>query len=117
MSWPAALWIITAVLVLACVVFVLSDRALVSALWCRYCYGKTESGQPIAPNDPNWSRLSAEAQRARFTPDAWLQMRDIYGDLPDDQRFRKAFSQALQSIWRSGTRASIDTFLAPRRAS
>lgn len=91
--------------------------ALVSALWCRYCYGETESGQPIAPNDPNWSRLSAEAQRARFTPDAWLQMRDIYGDLPEDRRFREAFSQALQRIWQSGTRASIDAFLGSRCAS
>src|SRR5208282_2354188 len=26
--------------------------ALVSALWCRYCYGETESGKAIPPNDP-----------------------------------------------------------------
>jgi mannitol 2-dehydrogenase len=90
--------------------------ALVSALWCRYCYGETESGRPIAPNDPSWSRLNAEAQRARFTPDAWLQMRDIYGNLPNDQRFRDAFYRALQGIWQAGTRASIDAFLASRRA-
>jgi mannitol 2-dehydrogenase len=91
--------------------------ALVSALWCRYCYGETESGRPIAPNDPSWPRLNAEAQRARFTPDAWLQMRDIYGNLPNDQRFRDAFCRALQGIWQAGTRASIDAFLASRRAS
>ena len=36
--------------------------ALESALWCRYCYGKTESGQPIEPNDPIWERLTAKAQ-------------------------------------------------------
>lgn len=91
--------------------------ALVSALWCRYCYGETESGQPIAPNDPSWSRLTAQAQQARSAPETWLQMRDIYGNLADDPRFREAFSQALQRIWRSGTRASIDTFLASRSAS
>src|SRR5687768_511757 len=28
--------------------------AAVSALWARYCYGATESGTTIAPNDPSW---------------------------------------------------------------
>ena len=39
--------------------------ALVSALWCRYCYGTTESGAVIEPNDPNWQRLTAQAKRAK----------------------------------------------------
>jgi len=91
--------------------------ALVSALWCRYCYGETESGHPIAPNDPSWPRLNVQAQRARFAPETWLQMRDIYGNLPDDRRFREAFCLALQRIWQSGTRASIDNYLASRNAS
>ena len=42
--------------------------ALVSALWCRYCYGESESGKPIAPNDPNWERLQAAAKPARNDP-------------------------------------------------
>ena len=36
--------------------------ALESALWCRYCYGTTDSGAVIEPNDPNWDRLQAAAQ-------------------------------------------------------
>ncbi len=88
--------------------------ALVSALWCRYCYGETESGQAIGPNDPEWSRLNRQAQQARSAPETWLQMRDIYGNLPDDRRFRKAFCRALQRIWQAGTRASIDDYLASR---
>lgn len=87
---------------------------LVSALWCRYCFGETESGQAIAPNDPSWARLNAQARRARLEPEAWLQMPDIYGNLPDDQRFREAFGGTLQRIWQSGTRASIDHYLASR---
>src|ERR1700723_3320767 len=39
--------------------------ALVSALWCRYCHGETESGKTIAPNDPIWERIHAAARRAR----------------------------------------------------
>ena len=86
--------------------------ALVSALWCRYCYGETESGQPIAPNDPSWPRLTMQAQQARLAPEAWLAMQDVYGDLGQDRRFREAFSLALQRIWQSGTRLSIDGYLA-----
>ena len=42
--------------------------ALVSALWCRYCYGETESGKPIAANDPSWERIQTAAKRARERP-------------------------------------------------
>ena len=42
--------------------------ALVSAFWCRYCYGETESGKAIAPNDPNWERLQKAAKTARNDP-------------------------------------------------
>lgn len=88
--------------------------ALVCALWCRYCYGETESGQKIAPNDPIWPRLQMQAQQARLAPEAWLAMRDIYGDLGDDQRFREAFSRALERIWAHGMRSGIESFLASR---
>lgn len=86
--------------------------ALVSALWCRYCYGETESRQTIQPNDPNWSRLTEQAGLARNAPEAWLAMQDIYGDLAQNERFRHAFTQALQRLWQSGTRASLDHYLA-----
>lgn len=88
--------------------------ALVSALWCRYCYGEAESGQPIAPNDPSWQRLSEQARKARLAPEAWLEMQDVYGTLRDDSRFRDSFHQALQRLWRLGTRASLDHYLAQR---
>lgn len=92
----------------------IAGLALVSALWCRYCYGETESGQVIAPNDPSWQRLTEQARKARAVPEAWLAMRDVYGDLPDDTRFREVFGQALQRLWRDGTRASLDHYLAGR---
>ena len=42
--------------------------ALASALWCRYCDGETDSGKAIAPNDPNWDRLQAQARRREVRP-------------------------------------------------
>lgn len=90
--------------------------ALVSALWCRYCYGETESRRIIQANDPNWSRLTEQSRLARNAPEAWLAMQDIYGDLGEDQRFRHAFTRALQHLWQSGTRASLDHYLTSRGA-
>lgn len=86
--------------------------ALESALWCRYCYGKTESGTDIEPNDPNWDRLQATARRARNdTPERWLAMDDIYGEAGRSDVFRKAFADALSAIWRDGTGAVLSRYL------
>ncbi len=88
--------------------------ALVSAFWCRYCYGETESGAPIAPNDPSWTRLTHEAKRARTDPMAWLAMTDIFGALAADARYIEAFSHALTTIWSIGTRATLEAYLKGR---
>ncbi len=92
----------------------LEGLALVSALWCRYCYGETESGQPIAPNDPDWSRLVERSRAAKTDPDAWLGMSDIYGDLARNPRFRDAFRAALATVWRDGTRVVLDRYIAAK---
>ena len=57
--------------------------ALVSAAWCRYCCGTTESGQAIEANDPVWADLKARALAARERPEYWLGMDQIYGDLAE----------------------------------
>jgi len=89
--------------------------ALVSALWCRYCYGETDSGAPIAPNDNDWDRLQAAARQARTHPAAWLAMADIYGELAQSQSFAAAFASALQSLWANGTKATLTAYLEGTR--
>jgi mannitol 2-dehydrogenase len=86
--------------------------ALVSALWCRYCYGETESGKPIAPNDPSWERLHAAAKPARGDPLAFLKLRDIFGDLAENPAYVAAFSAALSSLWAKGVRVALGEYLA-----
>ena len=86
--------------------------ALVSALWCRYCYGTTESGAVIEPNDPSWDRLVAQARLAKAEPAAWLAMADIYGDLARNPAFTAAFSKALNMLWEVGTQATLELYLA-----
>ncbi|WP_375452506.1 mannitol dehydrogenase family protein [uncultured Devosia sp.] len=85
---------------------------LVSALWCRYCFGTTDSGAPIEPNDPSWERLTTQAKLAKDDPGAWLAMSDIYGDLANDARFAAAFSHALTTLWSIGTKATLERYLA-----
>jgi len=85
--------------------------ALVSAFWCRYCYGETDSGKAIAPNDPSWTRLTSEARRAKDNPRAWLEMTDIFGDLSRNEGYIGAFSHALDTIWSIGTRSTLEAYL------
>jgi len=91
-----------------------SGLALCSALWCRYCYGETESGKHIAPNDPGWERLQAAARPARGDPKAWLAMGDIFGDLAANAAYVKAFSSALSSLWSKGVRATLADYLSAK---
>ncbi len=86
--------------------------ALESALWCRYCFGTTDSGAVIEPNDPNWERMQATARAAKDDPAAWLAMDDIYGDVGRSSVFIGAFSAALGSLWADGSRAVLGRYLA-----
>ncbi|MCP8884012.1 mannitol dehydrogenase family protein [Devosia sp. XJ19-1] len=86
--------------------------ALVSALWCRYCFGTTDSGATIEPNDPSWARLTAQAHKAKDNPRAWLEMADIYGDLAKAPDFIAAFTKSLQSLWARGTTRTLQDYLA-----
>ena len=89
----------------------ITGLALESALWCRYCYGKTESGQTIEPNDPNWQRLTATALSARDDPMAWLAMEDIYGDVSRSEVFRERFASALQALWSNGVQKVLTRYI------
>lgn len=84
--------------------------ALVSAAWCRYCLGVTESDEAIPANDPVWSDLLAKAQDARERPQAWLEQRAIYGDLADQPRFAEAFARWLRMIHVEGMDAALRAY-------
>ena len=101
-SLPGSVWAIAA--------FV-SGLALVSALWCRYCAGATDSGAAIAPNDPSWDRLNTVALAAKSDPMAWLSMRDIYGETADHPSFREPFARWLHALDREGTEATLKRYL------
>ncbi len=85
--------------------------ALESALWCRYCYGETESGEAIEANDPNWDALVAASRQARSDPNAWLAMEAVYGAVGRAEPFRDRFNHALKSLWEDGTEAVLRRYI------
>jgi mannitol 2-dehydrogenase len=90
----------------------ISGLALESALWCRYCYGETDSGAAIAANDPNWERLQATSRAAKAEPAAWLAMEDIYGEVGTSKVFAQAFARQLKTLWETGTRQTLMRYLS-----
>jgi mannitol 2-dehydrogenase len=86
--------------------------ALVSAFWCRYLAGTTESGKPIDINDVNAPRLQPTALAAKDDPDAFLVHEDIFGLVSGSDVFRQRFATALHSLWSVGTRETIDRYIA-----
>lgn len=85
--------------------------ALESAFWCRYCFGATDSGAVIEPNDPSWDRLQATAKAARTDPKSWLAMEDIYGDVGRSPIFVAAFGHSLDTLWKLGTKETLTRYL------
>jgi mannitol 2-dehydrogenase len=84
---------------------------LLSAFWCHYCAGQTDSGALIPPNDPNWDDLQDRARRAKTDPMAWLGMTTVYGDLGQNAALRDRFADRLAEISRDGTKAVLQRYL------
>ncbi len=85
--------------------------ALVSALWCHYLAGTTDSGKAISFNDPNFDRIHAAATAANKNPEAFLDLKDIFGTVADSDLFRKRFATALKSLQQNGTRETLKRYL------
>ena len=84
--------------------------ALVSALWCRYCFGETETGAAIDIDDIQADRLRAAARQARSDPGAFLACRDIFGDIAEHEVFGDMFGSMLSRLWRDGTARTLEAY-------
>jgi fructuronate reductase len=88
------------------------DRlAMGVAGWMRYVTGTDEKGQAIDVRDPLSARLRAISDQAglvanRLAP-ALLDVREIFGDLGADERFRAPVTQALANIIATGAKAAV----------
>ena len=86
--------------------------ALVTAIWAHYCAGVRENGEAIEANDPNWASLHATAQVAKSDPVAWLEMRQLYGDLADHPEFVGNFTHWLNLLNSDGVEAAIYAYIS-----
>ncbi|UXM96606.1 mannitol dehydrogenase family protein (plasmid) [Bartonella sp. HY329] len=85
--------------------------ALASALWCRYFEGTTDSGRKIIFNDDKADQLHQAAVKAKNDPSVFLAMDDIYGRLAESALFQRRFSEALNSLYENGTRATLNNYI------
>jgi mannitol 2-dehydrogenase len=85
--------------------------ALVSAMWCRYCQGKAESGKEFAPNDPIWDQLHDTAIKAAEDPSIWLGMTNIYGDVGLHPTFVDVFANSLRTISNDGVETAMKAYI------
>ncbi|PRX08338.1 UNVERIFIED_ORG: mannitol 2-dehydrogenase [Martelella mediterranea] len=86
--------------------------ALVSALWCRYFEGTSDSGRAIRFNDEAADRLHKAALASREDPMVFLEERAIFGSISDNETFRKRFSAALESLRTAGTAETLKRYIA-----
>ena len=85
-----------------------SRVATVVACWARYDEGTDENGQAIDVVDRRGEGLIAAAGQQREHPTAFLENRDIFGDLADDKRFTAVYIEILGHLHREGTRATLE---------
>jgi mannitol 2-dehydrogenase len=86
----------------------ITRSAAVVASWARYAEGVDEQGNPIDVVDKLKDQLTAAAQRQRSEPDAFIQIRSIFGDLADNEQFAGAYLAALNSLHDKGARVTVE---------
>jgi mannitol 2-dehydrogenase len=86
--------------------------ALVSAIWCRYCCGKTESGKDVPASDPIWDTVHPLALKAKEDPKVWLtELKLVYGSLGEEPVFVEAFSKGLKQVHEEGVEKAMLTYI------
>jgi mannitol 2-dehydrogenase len=80
--------------------------ALEVALWCLYC------AQPnLLLEDARADRLAAAALATKTDPAAFLRIRDVFGDIAENNRFASAFEHQVGLLWTQSPRQVLQGFL------
>jgi mannitol 2-dehydrogenase len=87
------------------------SAAIVSS-WARYAEGVDEQGAPIEIVDRRREEVMALA--AADDPLAFIESRDLFGDLAESERVKDAYLEALRSLHEHGARATLAAFSAGR---
>ncbi|MBP5981709.1 MAG: mannitol dehydrogenase family protein [Halomonas sp.] len=88
--------------------------AAVVASWARYAEGVDEQGEPINIVDRLKDTLIAIAAENRTRPSAFIDNRELFGDLADHPRFLDAYLQTLNSLHKHGARVTLEALVASK---
>lgn len=91
--------------------------AAVVASWARYAEGVDEQGDTIEIVDRLREPLMAIAANNRTHPAAFVENRELFGDLADQPRFLDAYLKALASLHEGGARATLEALVASKGTS
>lgn len=73
--------------------------AAIVASWARYAEGVDEEGEPINVVDPLKEDLIPIARSQRVRPLAFIENRQLFGNLVDNENFTKPYLAALNSLF------------------
>ncbi|MGB8713113.1 MAG: mannitol dehydrogenase family protein [Onishia taeanensis] len=85
--------------------------AAVVASWARYAEGVDEQGEAITVVDRLKNELMAIAAHNHDHPTAFIENRELFGDLAENARFREAYLDALDRLHRQGARATLEALV------
>ncbi|BDS49584.1 mannitol dehydrogenase family protein [Rhodoluna sp. KAS3] len=81
--------------------------AAIVASWARYAEAVDEQGEPINVVDPLKDVLVPIAQSQRVHPLAFIENRELFGDLVDNPKFTEPYLAALSSLHTNGAHATV----------
>ena len=85
------------------------QSAAIVASWARYCEGVDEQGKPIEIVDNIADDLRRRAANLADDPLEFLDNREVFGDLVDDERFVTPYRNVLDLLHTQGARATINS--------
>jgi mannitol 2-dehydrogenase len=96
----------------------LPDEFLTLALaaWIRYLTGVDFSGGEIDVQDARWEELKPLALGAAADPRPLLEVRDLFGELADDEPFVERLTKAIRLLDARGPAAAVEAGLGSREA-
>ena len=81
--------------------------AAIVASWARYAEGIDEQGVEINVVDPLRDQLMPIARSQREHPLAFIENRQLFGNLVEDEKFTKPYLGALNSLFENGAHATV----------
>jgi len=85
--------------------------AAVVAAWARYAEGIDEQGKPIDVVDPRREVLMAAARSQCRAPTAFIENRQVFGDIAVGGAFVEDYTRVLAAIHARGVRAALGELL------